>query len=55
MYFNYQYGTIINSEMMRNALATDTAEVAELLTAKFFLEFAFFMPPAALSNFLCPD
>ena len=54
MYFNYQYGTIINSEMMRNALATDTAEAAELLTAKFFLEFAFLCLPQLYLTFFVP-
>lgn len=54
LYFNYQYGTIINSEMMRNALATDTAEAAELLTAKFFLEFAFLCLPQLYLTFVVP-
>lgn len=54
LYFNYQYGTIINSEMMRNALATDTAEAAELLTAKFFLEFAFLCLPQVYLTFFVP-
>lgn len=54
LYFNFQYGTIINSEMMRNALATDTAEAAELLTAKFFLEFAFLCLPQLYLTFFVP-
>jgi lipid A ethanolaminephosphotransferase len=40
--------------MMRNALATDTAEAAELLTAKFFLEFAFLCLPQVYLTFFVP-
>ena len=39
---------------MRNALATDTAEAAELLTAKFFLEFAFLCLPQVYLTFFVP-
>lgn len=34
LYFNYEFRTIINTEMMNNAFATDTAEASELI---FFL------------------
>lgn len=54
LYFNYQFGTIINSEMMRNALATDPAEASEILTARFFSEILFLIAPQLALTFLVP-
>lgn len=53
-YFNFQFGTIINSEMMRNALATDPAEASEIVTARFLVEILFLILPQLVLTFLVP-
>lgn len=54
LYFNFQYGTIINSEMMRNALATDTQEASELISGRFFAEYFLLCLPGLYLVFFVP-
>ena len=46
LYFNYKFGTIINTEMMNNVLATDAAEASELISVRTVLEILFLALPA---------
>ncbi|WP_303323305.1 phosphoethanolamine--lipid A transferase [Turicimonas muris] len=45
LYFNYEFGTIINTEMMNNAFATDTAEASELISFSSVAEITFLTLP----------
>lgn len=44
-YFNLRFGTIINSEMVRNVLATDVAEASEFFNPSFFSDIAILLLP----------
>ena len=50
-YYNYNYGTIINTDMMNNILATDYAEARELISVSAFTEISFLLFPAVCSCF----
>lgn len=45
-YFTHEFGTIINTDMMRNVFATDYREAGELVTPAFIAELILFSAPA---------
>lgn len=48
LYFNYHLGTVINTEMMHNVFATDSAEASELISVYMVSEILFLALPALM-------